>query len=60
MTKQITEARKAATAMRQNAAVASRANNGALSQSAADVEASSSQIEQSQVRISRMLAGGTL
>ncbi len=60
MTKQITEARKAATAMRQNAAVASRANNGELSRSAADVETSSSQIEQSQVRISRMLAGETL
>lgn len=59
MTKQITEARKASSLMRQNAAVASRANNGALSQSAADVEASSSQIEQSQVRISRMLAGAS-
>ena len=57
MAKQITEARKAATTMRQNAAVASRANNAELSRSAADVEASSSQIEQSQVRISRALAG---
>ena len=57
MTKQITEAHKAALAMRQNAAVASRANNAELSRSAADVEASSSQIEQSQVRLSRLMAG---
>lgn len=57
MTKQITEAQKASATMRQNAAVASRANNAELSRSAADVEASRSQIEQSQTRLSRLLAG---
>lgn len=57
MTKQITEAQKASVAMRQNAAVASRANNAELSRSAADVEASRNQIEQSQARLSRLLAG---
>ena len=57
MTKQITEAQKASATMRQNAAVASRANNAELSRSAADVEASRSQIEQSQARLSRLRAG---
>ena len=57
MTKQITEAQKASVVMRQNAAVASRANNAELSRSAADVEASRNQIEQSQARLSRLLAG---
>ena len=54
---QISEARKAAAVMRQNAQVASAANSGQFTRSAADVEAYRNQIEQNQIRLSRSLAG---
>lgn len=57
LTKRISEAHKTAATMRQNAQVASGANSGQLTRSAAEVEGTSRQIEQNQVRISRMLAG---
>lgn len=57
MAKQASEARKAAATMRQSARVASGANSGQFTRSAADVEASSSQIEQNQARLSRLIAG---
>lgn len=60
MTRSITEARKSAATMRQNAGFTTGANSGQLLRSAADVEASSKQTEQSQVRMSRMLDGASL
>ena len=58
MTKQISEAHKAAAVMRQNAQVASGANSGQFTRSAAEVEASGRRIEQNQVQLSRLIAGG--
>lgn len=57
MTKQISEAHKAAVAMRQSAQVASGANRGQFTRSAAETEAASNQMEQTQARLSRALAG---
>lgn len=57
LTRQISEARKAAVAMRQSAQVASGANSGQFSRSAAETEAASNQMEQTQARLSRMMAG---
>lgn len=57
MAKQASEARKAAATMRQSARVASGANTGQFTRSAVDVEASTSQIEQNQARLSRLIAG---
>ena len=58
LTQQIATAHKTAATMRQNARVTSGANSGQLIRSAADVEASSAQMEREQVRISRALDGG--
>jgi hypothetical protein len=60
MTRSITEARKSAAAMRQNARFTTGANSGQLLRSAADVEASGLQTEQNQARMSRMLDGTSL
>lgn len=57
MTKQISEARKAAVVMRQSAQVASGANSGQFSRPAAETEAASNRMEQTQARLSRMMAG---
>ncbi len=58
MAQQIANAQKTAATMRQNARAASGANSGQLMRSAADVEASSAQMERDQVRMSRALDGG--
>lgn len=58
MTQQIANAQKAAATMRQNARAASGADSGQLIRSAADVEASSAQMEREQARMSRALDGG--
>lgn len=57
MTKQISEARNATAAMRRSAQVASGANRGQFTRSAAETEAASNQLEQAQARLSRMMAG---
>ena len=54
---QITEARKASSAMRQDAGLASGANRGGFSNAAVSVERSTRELEQQQVRISQVLAG---
>ena len=59
ITKQISEAQKTASTMRQNARVASGSNSGRFAGSASDVEASRSQMEQSQAKMSRLLAGAS-
>lgn len=60
LAKQISEARKAAATARQGAQVASGDKNVQLARSAADLDASSRQLEQSQIKISRALAGVSL
>lgn len=57
LTDQLGKSRQSAAAMRQDSRVAPGANGRQLGQTAADVEASSRQIEMSQARISRALAG---
>ena len=57
MTSQINEAQKSAATMRQNARVASGSNSGRFAGSASDVEASRSQLQQSQAKLSQLLAG---
>jgi len=60
MTQSITEARRAAATMRQNARVSSGADSRQFARSAADVEESGRQIEQNQAKMSRMLGGVSL
>ena len=57
ISKQVGQAQQAAAAMRQDSRVASGANSSRLASSASDVEASRMQLEQSQARLSRVLAG---
>ena len=57
MQTQINEARKASAAMRQDAGLASGANRGGFQSAAASVDRSAREMEQSQVRLSQMLAG---
>ena len=57
MTKQITEAQKASAQIQKGVQVASGANRGELSRSKADIDAARNQIEQNQVRLSRLIAG---
>ncbi len=57
MTTQITEAQKSAATMRQNARVATGSNSGQFTGSASDVEASRIRLQQSQAKMSRLLAG---
>ena len=57
ISKQVGQAQQAAAAMRQDSQTASGANRTKLATTAADVEASGQQLEQSQSRLSRILAG---
>ena len=57
ISKQVGQAQEAAAAMRQDSRVASGPNSARLANTANDVEASRRQLEQSQVRLSRILAG---
>ena len=57
ITKQANDARQTAAALRQDARSASAANRGQLVNSAADMEASQRELEQSRIRLSRALAG---
>ncbi len=57
ISKQVASAQQAAAAMRQDSRQASGSNRGQLMSSAADVERSRQELEQSQARLSRALAG---
>jgi len=57
MTQSITQARRSAAAMRENSRVASGSNSAQLARSAADVKASTRETEQSQIKLSRAIAG---
>ena len=57
ITKQANDARQTAAALRQDARIASPANRSQLAGSAADMEASQRELEQSRLRLSRALAG---
>lgn len=57
ITKQVSQAQQTAAALRQDSRVASGSNGDQLASSASDIEASRRQLEQSQARLSRALAG---
>lgn len=57
ITKQVSQAQQAASAMRQDSRVASGPNSTRLANTADDVEASRQQLEQSRSRLNRLLAG---
>lgn len=59
ITTQISEALKSAAMMRRNARVASGSNSGQFAGSASDVEASRIRLQQSQAKMSRLLAGAS-